>query len=140
MPAQLLGAATSATQFFRQIGGALGLAVLGSFMTARFHARALDALSAEIESAVPGRQLDDLVENPQALVNPEALDRLRDSISGQGEQQLAQLLESLRSALSSSISEVFLVITVSVVTAFALVIFLPESPLPDRRPHQTDHP
>ncbi|MDE2935491.1 MAG: MDR family MFS transporter [Chloroflexota bacterium] len=140
VPAQLLGAATSATQFFRQIGGALGLAVLGSYMTARFHSRALEALSAEVRSAFPSRQLDDLAENPQALVNPEALDRLRASISGQDEQLLAQLLESLRSVLSSSISEVFLVVTVAVVIAFAMVIFLPESPLSDRRPHQADQP
>ena len=138
VPAQLLGAATSATQFFRQIGGALGLAVLGSFMTARFHSRALDALPAEVESAIPSQQLNELVENPQALVNPKALEQLRTSISGQDEQLLGQLLESLRSVLSSSISDVFLVVTVAVAIAFATVIFLPESPLSDRRPHQSD--
>ena len=140
VPAQLLGAATSATQFFRQIGGALGLAVLGSYMTARFRSRALEALPAEVESAFPSQQLNDLAENPQALVNPEALDRLRASIAGQDEQLLAQLLETLRSVLSSSISEVFLVVTVAVVIAFAMVLFLPESPLSDRRPHQGDQP
>lgn len=138
VPAQLLGAATSATQFFRQIGGALGLAVLGSFMTARFQSRALNALPAEVESAIPSQQLDELVENPQALVNPQALEQLRASISGQDEQLLGQLLDSLRSVLSSSISDVFLVVTVAVAIAFAAVIFLPESPLSDRRPHQSD--
>jgi EmrB/QacA subfamily drug resistance transporter len=140
VPAQLLGAATSATQFFRQIGGALGLAVLGSFMTARFQTRALDALPAGVETAVPGRQLNELVENPQALVNPEALDNLRESISGQNEQLLGQLLDSLRSVLSASISDVFLVVTVAVAIAFAIVIFLPESPLSERLPHQSDGP
>lgn len=140
VPAQLLGAATSATQFFRQIGGALGLAVLGSFMTARFHSGALQALPDGVAAAVPAGQLNDLVENPQALVNPEALERLRESFSGQDEQLLAQLLETLRSVLSSAISEVFLVVTVAVAIAFAMVIFLPESPLSDRRPHQPDRP
>ena len=138
VPVPLLGAATSATQFYRQIGGALGLAVLGSFMTARFHSGALDALSDEVKAAVPARELGDLIENPQALVNPAALDQLRAGVAAPDEHLLAQLLESLRSVLSSAISDVFLVVTVSVALAFALVIFLPEAPLSERRPHQPD--
>ena len=140
VPAHLLGAATSATQFFRQIGGALGLAVLGSYMTARFGLRSLEALPAEVESAVSRQQLNELAANPQALVSPEALERLRASISDHDDQLLTQLLESLRSALSASISEVFLVVTFAVAIAFALVCFLPESPLSDRRPQRHDRP
>ena len=43
-PAGQLGAVTSATQFYRSIGGALGLAVLGSFMANRFAAGLQDSL------------------------------------------------------------------------------------------------
>ena len=47
--AETLGAATSAAQFFRQIGGTLGSAVLGALLTARY----ADAIEAELARAGP---------------------------------------------------------------------------------------
>ena len=77
VPPNLLGAATSATQFYRSVGGALGLAVLGSYMANRFATGLNDALPPAIRGALPEGQLTELANNPQALVNPEALDRLQ---------------------------------------------------------------
>ena len=79
-PMGQLGAVTSATQFYRSIGGALGLAVLGSFMANRFAAGLQEALPAAIRQAVPAEQLARMEENPQALVNPQALEALRAGI------------------------------------------------------------
>ena len=53
VPPNLLGAATSATQFYRSVGGALGLAVLGSYMANRFATGLNDALPPAIRGHCP---------------------------------------------------------------------------------------
>ena len=85
-PAGQLGAVTSATQFYRSIGGALGLAILGSFMANRFAAGLQDSLPPAIRQALPADQLARMEENPQALVNPQAMDALRASFADRGPQ------------------------------------------------------
>ena len=134
-PAGQLGAVTSATQFYRSIGGALGLAVLGSFMANRFAAGLQDSLPPTIRQALPADQLAQMEENPQALVNPEALEALRASFADrgpQGEQILTQLIESLQETLASAISSVFVVVAVALAIAFVVTIFLREVPLRGR--------
>ena len=105
VPPNLLGAATSATQFYRSVGGALGLAVLGSYMANRFATGLNDALPPAIRGALPEGQLTELANNPQALVNPEALDRLQAGFASrgaQGDEMVAQLLTALRETLGLS--------------------------------------
>ena len=136
-PMGQLGAVTSATQFYRSIGGALGLAVLGSFMANRFAAGLQDALPPEIRQAVPAEQLARMEENPQALVNPQALDALRAGFAERGPQGAAildQLLAALRETLASAIGAVFVVVAGALVIAFVVTIFLREVPLRGRGP------
>ena len=95
-PAGQLGAVTSATQFYRSIGGALGLAVLGSYMANRFAAGLQDSLPPAIRQALPADQLARMEENPQALVNPQAMDALRAAFADrgpQGEAIVTQLID-----------------------------------------------
>ena len=134
-PAGQLGAVTSATQFYRSIGGALGLAVLGSYMANRFAAGLRDSLPPAIRQALPADQLARMEENPQALVNPEAMDALRAAFADrgpQGEAIVNQLIESLQETLASAISSVFVVVAVALAVAFVVTIFLREVPLRER--------
>ena len=134
-PANQLGAVTSATQFYRSIGGALGLAVLGSFMANRFAAGLRDSLPPAIRQSLPADQLARMEENPQALVNPQALEGLKASFADQGPQgaeAVAQLIASLRETLASAISSVFVVVAVALAIAFVVTIFLREVPLRGR--------
>ena len=136
-PPHLLGAATSATQFYRSIGGALGLAVLGSFMANRFAAGLRESLPPAIRQAVPAEQLARMEQNPQALVNPQALEALRAGFAdrgSQGAELLTQLLATLREALASAISSVFVVVAAALAIAFVVTIFLHEVPLRGRGP------
>ena len=133
----LLGAATSAMQFYRSVGGALGLAVLGSYMANRFAAGLRESLPPSIRDSLPADQLARMENNPQALVNPEALAELRASFADRGPQGaeiVAQLLATLRETLASAIGAVFVVVAVALAIAFVVTIFLKEVPLRTRRP------
>jgi len=134
-PANQLGAVTSATQFYRSIGGALGLAVLGSLMANRFAAGLRESLPPALMQALPQDQLARMEENPQALVNPEALESLQAGFADrgpQGEAILAELIASLQATLASAISTVFVVVAGALGIAFVVTIFLREVPLRGR--------
>ncbi len=127
VPYRFLGVATSSTQFFRTIGGTLGLAILGSVMTNRFASNLTNTLSPDVRVALPPERLAALAHNPQALISPEAQAQLGASLSQMGPQGTAlvqELLEGLRHALSTAISEAFLFAFVVVVVAWVTTAFL----------------
>jgi EmrB/QacA subfamily drug resistance transporter len=68
VPRADLGAATSATTFFRSIGGAVGVAVMGAVLSAEL-GRSLDGVLATVEG--PARaQLELLARHPDAVIQP----------------------------------------------------------------------
>lgn len=131
VPYRMLGVATSSIQFFRSIGGTLGLAVLGAVMTNRFAAELAKVVPAGVKEIVPREQLDYLAENPQALLSPEARDQLEAGfapLGAQGAALLEQLLDALRQALSTAIGEVFLISLLVVAAAWAATLLLRPAP------------
>ena len=135
VPHNLLGVVTSATQFYRSVGGALGLAVLGSFMANRFAAELSISLSPEIRESLPADKLAEMENNPQALVNPDALASLNASFADRGEEGaeiLSNLLMTLRESLAGAISDVFVLGAVTLAVGFVATIFLKEVPLRTR--------
>lgn len=136
VPYRVVGVATSATQFYRSIGGTLGLAVLGSVMTNRFGTALADALPQQVAGAVPPELLGRLQESPQMLVDPSATAALASAfarLGPNGAAMLEQVLNSVRSALAAAISDVFLVSAGVIALAFVATLFLKEVPLRGRR-------
>ncbi len=130
VPHSLLGAATSATQFYRSVGGAMGLAVLGSLMASRFASGLSESLSPAMKQALPPERLASLGNDPQAVVDPNALASLQASLGSGGDSVLAEeLLATLRGALGDAIGEAFLVGLGILVLAAAATAFLKEYPL-----------
>lgn len=129
-PYRLLGVATSSIQFFRQIGGTLGIALFGTMVTA--HLRS--GLRAELPTKVQGLP-DPLLarlEDPQVLLSPDALDRLREgfaAIGTEGPRLFSETVGAMRSVLSEGLTDVFLVGFVVGVAALAVSLFLREIPL-----------
>ena len=132
VPYAVMGVATSTTAFFRSIGGAFGLAVLGSVMNNRFAADFLGDLPSAAKDVIPPESLDSLAHNPQALLDVSAAEQLRSSFEQLGQQGMAlyqQVIETLKEALSSSITQVFLIGLAFVVLAWVVNMFLKEIPL-----------
>ncbi|MGD0352705.1 MAG: MDR family MFS transporter [Dehalococcoidia bacterium] len=128
----ILGAATSAVPFFRSMGGAVGLAILGSVMTNRFTSDFIARLPATIKTLIPPQALSLMAHNPEVLVSPQAQDQLKTLFSQAGPQGAAlyqQTLGILRQALNAGLVEVFLIALVITVVAFVISFFLKEIPL-----------
>jgi hypothetical protein len=93
-----LGIATSLNQFFRSIGGAMGVALLGAVLTANLTANLRHAASIP-NAAITPAQAESLSSNPSALVSPEA----RAQISPRALHVLQQSLgDSIRSVFGAS--------------------------------------
>jgi hypothetical protein len=126
VPYNVLGVATSSTAFFRSIGGSVGLAVLGSVMNNmnnRFVLELTNKLPDAVKAAIPAGQLNALVKNPQALMSPEAQARLQGlfgQMNPQGGELFQRVLQVLREALGSALSQVFLFALLFVVIAFLI--------------------
>lgn len=132
VPYKILGAATSSALFFRSIGGSIGLAVFGSVLNNRFAVEFMKSLPAKIKETVPPERLAALAHNPQELVNVQAQAHLKSELGVYGQQGAAffeQILYSLRHALGSALSHVFLIALLVIVIAFIINLFVKEIPL-----------
>jgi EmrB/QacA subfamily drug resistance transporter len=137
VPYRIMGIATSSLQFFRAIGATVGLALFGSIMASRFVSNAEEL----VPPGIPPGMLSELTHNPEALMNPDALDELRDALSELGPQGLQvadQVVHALREALAMSISDVFVIGLAAVGVAFVVTLFLKEVPL--KRSHSHAEP
>jgi EmrB/QacA subfamily drug resistance transporter len=133
VPYPVLGIATSTTAFFRQIGGVFGLAILGSVMNNRFASHLVAGLSDQTAKALSPEPLNSLTTNPQALVSAEAQDKLRavlDTMFGtNGPAVFQEVLQALKVALSSAVTQAFLIGFAVVAVAWVVNFFLREIPL-----------
>ena len=137
VPYRIMGVATSSAQFFRSIGGLLGLAILGSVLTNRFASRLAESVPQEVGQVLPQERLSVLARNPQELVSSEAQLRLKEMFNEAGPQGAAlleQLMEALRASLSFAIGDVFSIAMVAILIAWVATLFLKELPLRRRNP------
>jgi hypothetical protein len=131
VPFRLLGVVTSSTQFFRQVGGLMGVAIFGTLMNTHIRNNLASELPAEVHSAAPESVLKRL-EDPQVLLSPQAMDRLRDAFAGlgsEGPRLFEATIGSMRSVLADALALVFFAGVVILVAALAASVFLKEIPL-----------
>jgi EmrB/QacA subfamily drug resistance transporter len=139
VPHSVLGIATSTNAFFRTLGGAFGLAIAGSVLNRSFLTEFTDKLPNTITDIIPQEQLSAIADNPQALVSPEAQTQLQAVFAGLGEQGIElynNLVITLREALNTALSNVFLVGLVVILFALVASLFIKQIPL--RKHNNTD--
>jgi EmrB/QacA subfamily drug resistance transporter len=112
VPHSLLGSATSLTGFFRTVGGAVGVAVMGAAMTYRLE-RALDGLVATAPAPLQ-EALRWLAAHPDLAVNPITRATLGEELLGQ-----------MRPVLAHAIGGVFVVGLVIAVLALLSALLVP---------------
>ena len=129
---EFIGVITSTSIFFRTIGGALGLAVLGAVISNRFTGALLGRVPEGLGRFYDTADLVALGRNPQALVSPQAQTDLLAALQAQGpeaEAMFEPLLTALRGALADSLGAAFFVTLGVVVAALVVTFFLKEIPL-----------
>src|SRR6202163_719792 len=123
-----LGVVTSLTQFARSIGATIGVAIFGSLLTNRFAPAFQSALSPEVRTVVPPDQLGQF-QNPQALLNPQAADTMRQTLlqlGPQAAQVYNELLAAIKIALVAALHDVFLLGAILAALGVTTVLFMRE--------------
>jgi predicted MFS family arabinose efflux permease len=108
-----LGIATSLNQFSRSIGGAVGVAIMGTVLSAGLAAE-LKTFAQNNNGLITTSRAAELAANPNALIEPEARAALPPNV-----------LDALQEAMAVSIHKVFWVGTVLSAMALLVCFFLP---------------
>lgn len=136
-----LGVATSVMQVFRQIGGTIGVALMGTVMGGLMGRKLMENQSANMAdlSTMPGvdEQMKEL-QNPQVLMDTEKLENIRAGLPDQAIGIFDQFLQMLREALSYSLTGVFLFSSIIVALAVVVTFFLKEIPLRESNDDSSD--
>ena len=124
-----IGAVTAAVQFFRSIGSTIGVALMGTMLTTGLQRELTSDLPAEVSAALPREALAAI--NPQALASPEAAAALQSQLAAlpNGAALFEALMNAMRTALATSLHDVFLLSAVVAMGGVVAAIFLPEAPL-----------
>ena len=131
VPYRLLGVVSSTSQFFRQIGGMLGVAIFGTLITTHLRDNLQANLPQEVTGTAPPAVLERL-ENPQVLLSPTALEQMEGAFASLGEagpRLFEETIGAMRMTLSDGLELVFLLAFAIAFLAFLTTIFLPEIPL-----------
>lgn len=134
-----IGQATAALTFFRQIGGSIGLAAMGSVMSAAYLPAFQNAVPPLLQRSLPV-SLWNIFTNPSNLLEgPGVLDQIRAAFAARGPQGVAafdQLHQAMRMGLTQGIHNVFIVCLGVLLVALVIIWFLKEIPLRSRKDRQ----
>ena len=134
-PTHRLGEVSAGLQFFRSIGGTVGMAVFGTILTNRFASAMTANLPAPLQKYTSGRSATKL-DNPQVLLSAGAREQVQAGFAkfgAQGEQLFNAFMHAVRVSLATAISNIFVLATIVGVIGLVVVLFLREDPL--RRTH-----
>jgi EmrB/QacA subfamily drug resistance transporter len=129
-----LGVATATATLFRNLGGTIGIAVMGTVMNSTLTSKLSDAVKAgegpdltNVDPATAEKLTSFL--NPQMLLDQPKLKELHATLPEQIQPLFTHIIEMVRSVLSESLTVVFLFGMALLIVAFVLVFFLKEIPL-----------
>ena len=137
LPARYLGVGTSQIQFWRNIGGTVSSAVLGSLLAQRLPSAIQDQV-AKLHLP-PGFSLPSSASsnNPNALLDPAKIAQAKAKLPPQALPLFDQVMHAIREALAVTLHDIFLVAIVLIALALIASLFMPDVPLRARmRPEQ----
>jgi EmrB/QacA subfamily drug resistance transporter len=138
LPAQLTGVVTSQVQFWRNIGGTVGTAILGSVLAHRLPERINEAVAALPLPPQARAALPQGTGNAQALFDPAQIAATKAALPPQAAAVFDQVIVAIRGALAASLHDVFLYGAVVVALGIVFSVFLEEVPLRGREARRRD--
>ncbi|MFD1954885.1 MDR family MFS transporter [Paenibacillus thailandensis] len=129
-----LGVVTASSQLFRNLGGTIGIAVMGTVMSnslAKNLKEAMTSQDAPDFSQLDPKMAEQMVAfaNPQTLMNKPLIEQTEASLPADALPLFQQMIQNIRDALGDTLSLVFLTGTLVTVVALILAFFLKEIPL-----------
>jgi EmrB/QacA subfamily drug resistance transporter len=131
-----IGQSTSTLTFFRQIGGTVALALMGSVMSSAYGPAFNDALPDQVKQTIPTKILS-IFKDPNVLLDAKVQQSVSQQLGAFGAQAQAlfgQLMEAVKQGLTQGIHDIFLLSLGLIVIALISVFFLKEIPLTGRQP------
>ncbi len=116
LPFRLLGVGTATNQFFRQMGAAMGISLFGAMIVSGF--------SSQLSKAFPVG-FERLKEQPEILLNPEALQAFRQQLEQQSAGSADAVIQSAREALAVPVTDVFLYGAIVMAIVLVIAMLLP---------------
>ncbi len=132
LPRNVVGVATSQVQFWRNVGGTVGTAVLGSILANRLPGQIQTQLGSLNLPPQASNFLPSGSGNVQTLFDPTQLALLEARIPAQFLPVFEQVLHAIRAALSVVLSELFFYGVLVVLAAVVISVFLQDVPLRGR--------
>ena len=132
LPTRYLGVGTSQIQFWRNIGGTISSAVLGSLLVQRLPG-AINEQVAKLNLPAGFRMPAAASSgNPNALFDPAAIAAAKAKLPPQVIPLFDQVMHAIREALAVSLHDLFLVAVVLIGLALIATFFMPDVPLRSR--------
>jgi hypothetical protein len=131
LPVRYLGVGTSQIQFWRNIGGTVSSAVLGSLLAQRLPG----AISTQLSklNLPPGLRLpSSSTNNPNALFDPAAIAATKAKLPPQAIPIFNEVMHAIRTALAVSLHDLFIVAIALMTFALIATLFMPDTPLRSR--------
>jgi len=110
-----LGVVSSQIQFWRNIGSTVGVAVLGAVLSHELTQKIVASIPPQLQGALPANG------NAQAIFDPSVMQKIPPAV-----------LVAIRTALASSLHDIFLIAAVVASFSVVLSVFLQEVPLRGR--------
>jgi hypothetical protein len=128
-----IGVVTAATQFFRSIGGTLGVALLGGAMNAAFavELKALIARDAAKFGSLAST-FSGLADKPESLLNAGAASAIMAKVPPQAQAAVTGFLGDVKLAFADSIGYTFFIGFVLMLVAVAAMLAVEEQPIGER--------
>jgi EmrB/QacA subfamily drug resistance transporter len=136
LPQRYLGVGTSQIQFWRNVGGTVSSAILGSILAQRLPG----AIASEIAKLhLPGTFLNVLGKsagNPNELLDPAQVAATKAKLPAQLAPLYDQAMHAVRQALALTLHDLFLIAVALSAIALVASLFMPDVPLRSRQPQR----
>ena len=136
LPMRYLGVGTSQFQFWRNVGGTVGAAVLGTILAQRLP----DVISTQIArvNLPPAFKsvLGSSASNPNALLDPAKIAAAKAKLPSQLAPLFDQAMHAVRQALALTLHDLFLIAMALSAIALIATLFMPDVPLRSRQPQR----